>query len=87
MIYTVLQTLMLAILILKLVTSDKLKMNQQNKKVSESSSDGLYTTGDFQVSKAFLLTDCILLNHWFIAMISWTGKNGFYVWLAAIENS
>ena len=87
MIYTVLQTLMLAILILMLATSDKLKMNQGNKKISDSSSYALFTIGDFQVSKAFLLTDCILLNHWFIAMINWTGKNGFYIWLAAIKDS
>ena len=87
MIYTVLQTLVLAILILKLVSRDEWKMNQGNKKASESSSYGLFTTSDFQVSKVFLLTDCVLLKHWFIAMINWTGKNGFYLWLAAIEGS
>ena len=86
MIYTVLQTLMFAILILKFVTSDEIKTNQEVKKRSKSVS-GLYTTGDFQVSRAFLLTDCILLNHWFIAMIGGMGKHGFYLWLAALENS
>ena len=57
MIYTVLQTLMLAILVLKFVTSDEIKTNQEVRKRSESVS-GLHTTGDFQVSRAFLLMDC-----------------------------
>ena len=86
MIYTVLQTLMLAILVLKFVTNNEIQTNQEVRKRFKSVS-GLHTTGDFQVSMAFLLTDCILLNHWFIALIGGMGKHGFYLWLAALENS
>ena len=47
----------------------------------------LYTMGDFHVSGTLLLSECILLNHWFLALMQITLRNKFFMWLTALQDS
>ena len=59
--------------------------NKNTRNIKSSST--LFVTGDFNVSKVFLQTNCVLLNHWFIACLGVMGINGFFMWLANIQSS
>ena len=49
--------------------------------------DTIFVTGDFQVSKVFLLSSCFLLNHWFMNIMGAIGLHGFFLRFAALENN
>ena len=47
--------------------------------------DSLYVTADFHTSGVFMLSDCILLNHWFINLIGLMVHNKFFMWLQSLS--
>ena len=95
MFFTAFRNLMLAILILfhisKTFVCTAQETFQQTQKsegeLQDRNHHGLYTTGDFHVSGTLLLSECILLNHWFLALMQITIRNKFFMWLTAIQES
>ena len=84
MIFIVFRNLTLALFLLRTLFSNGTEGASVNTKLHQ---DAIFVTGDFQVSKVFLLSSCFLLNHWFINILGVIGLNGFFLRFATLENS
>ena len=83
---------MLAILILYqaqqfIYTFHESDTNNKEKSKGEPNPRRLYVTGEYAVSHTVLLTDSILLHHWFVALMGIVVQNRFFIWLATLQNS
>ena len=83
---------MLAILILYqaqqfIYTFHESDTNSKEKSKGEPNPRRLYVTGEYAVSHTVLLTDSILLHHWFVALMGIVLRNRFFIWLANLQNS
>ena len=61
--------------------------NGNSKPEGEHAARRLYVTGEYAVSHTVLLTDCIILYHWFVALMGIHVQNRFFLWLTTLQNS
>ena len=89
MIFIVFRNLTLALLLFCTLFSNAREGASIHKKTSHKKlhQDTIFVTGDFQVSKVFLLSSCFLLNHWFMNIMGAIGLHGFFLRFAALENN
>ena len=83
LLYSTLRNLLLAMMILHFVF--RCAIQSSRIEPAKSISNDLYVTADFRASGVFLLSDCILLNRWFLVILGVITQNRFFMWLESLS--
>ena len=63
---------------------NKTTKSRNIKPEGDRDSTRLYVTGEYAISRTVILTDYIVLHHWFVALMGIAINIRFFLWLATL---